>query len=321
MTATPFTRRHGIRAAAAAALALPIAAHAEPAAQAQAAGPDVSEGSSASEKPSASAAATSGGGARQLRTMTFNLRYAGDTRPNSWAERRPVMRELLHREAPHLLGTQEGLYGQLRDIVSDLGPRYDWIGTGREGGSRSEFMAVFYDRARLAPVEYDHFWLSDTPYVIASNNWGGSITRMVTWVRFEDRGTGGQFYALNTHFDHRGQYARERSAALITERLGQLDAALPRIVTGDFNVPAHAHPVYDTMLGGGSLVDTWDTAERRSPQYATFHGYRPLVPDGDRIDWILTSPDVRTPYAAINTFSAHGQFPSDHLPVQAVLEF
>ncbi|REK86983.1 endonuclease [Streptomyces inhibens] len=253
--------------------------------------------------------------------MTFNLRYASDTRPNSWAERRPGMRALLRREAPQLLGTQEGLYGQVRDIAEDLGSHYDWVGTGRGGGSKDEFATVFYDVRRLAPVEYDHFWLSDTPYLIGSATWGNTVIRMVTWVRFRDVRTGGEFYALNTHLDHANQYSRERSAALITERLRGLDPALPRIVTGDFNVAAHKNPVYEAMLDGGSLVDSWDTADERSAQYATFHGYRPLVPDGDRIDWILTSPGVRTRRATINTYSAHGQFPSDHLPVQALVEW
>ncbi|UKY47743.1 endonuclease/exonuclease/phosphatase family protein [Streptomyces inhibens] len=260
-------------------------------------------------------------GRRGLRVMTFNLRYASDTRPNSWAERRPVMRALLRREAPQLLGTQEGLYGQVRDIAEDLGPHYDWVGTGRGGGSKDEFATVFYDVRRLAPVEYDHFWLSDTPYLIGSTTWGNTVIRMVTWARFRDVRTGGEFYALNTHLDHANQYSRERSAALITERLRGLDPVLPRIVTGDFNVAAHKNPVYEAMLDGGSLVDSWDTADERSAQYATFHGYRPLVPDGDRIDWILTSPGVRTRRATINTYSAHGQFPSDHLPVQALVEW
>ncbi|MEU2428514.1 endonuclease/exonuclease/phosphatase family protein [Streptomyces sp. NPDC007861] len=309
MSASPISRRHGIKAAAAAALALPIAAYGTSAAQAAQAAEAVSAG-------------TAGGdGGRPLRVMSFNLRYASATTPNSWAERRPVMRELLRHEEPHLIGTQEGLYAQLRDIEADLGSRYAAIGTGREGGSHGEFMTVFYDSTRLDPLEYDHFWLSETPNVIASKGWDAAITRMVTWVRFRDRRTGREFYAVNTHFDHVGQSAREHSAALITERLGSLDAALPRIVMGDFNAAAHKNPAYDTMLNGGALLDTWDVAERRSALYATFHGYRPLTPDGDRIDWILTSPDVRTRYAAINTFSKNGQFPSDHLPVQAVLEF
>lgn len=38
------------------------------------------------------------------------------------------------------------------------------------------------------------------------------------------------------------------------------------------------------------------------------------MPDGRRIDWILTTPGVTTHWAALN-----GQYPSDHLPVQASL--
>ncbi len=293
----PFSRRVALRAVAATAAAAPMVA----------------------AYGSGTASAADGG--RALRVMTFNLRYASDSRPNSWAERRPVMRSLLRHEAPHLLGTQEGLYGQLRDIAVDLGPKYDWVGTGRGGGSKDEFAAVFYDVRRLAPVGYDHFWLSDTPYLIASATWGNTVIRMATWARFRDLRTGSEFYALNTHLDHLNQYSRERSAALITQRLGALDADLPRIVTGDFNVAAHKNPVYETMLNGGALVDSWDTADGRSTQYATFHGYQPLVRDGDRIDWILTSPGVHTRRATINTYSAHGQFPSDHLPVQALVEW
>jgi endonuclease/exonuclease/phosphatase family metal-dependent hydrolase len=265
---------------------------------------------------SASAARPTG---RGLQVMTFNLRFASNTEPNSWAARRPVMRELLRREAPTVIGTQEGLYQQLRDIDADLGPHYDWIGTGRAGGSRDEFAAVFYDTRRLAPVEYDHFWLSDTPEVIGSNTWGGNNIRMVTWVRFRDLHDGErEFYVLNTHLDSGSQNARMRSVPLISSRTAALDPSLPLVVTGDFNVPAHKNPVYYAMLGAG-LVDTWDTAPERGPLYGTFHGYRPLVPDGDRIDWILAAPRVVVHRAWVNTFSRDGQFPSDHLPVQVSL--
>ena len=104
-----------------------------------------------------------------LHVMSFNLRYASDSTPNSWAQRRPVMAELLGAELPTVLGSQEGLYAQLKDIARDLPGRYDWLGTGREGGSRGEFMAVHYDSRRLEPLDFDHFWLSDTPYLIGSN--------------------------------------------------------------------------------------------------------------------------------------------------------
>ncbi|WP_055524366.1 endonuclease/exonuclease/phosphatase family protein [Streptomyces graminilatus] len=255
-----------------------------------------------------------------LNVMTYNVRFGTtvDDTP-TWSVRRPVMRELLRRERPHVIGTQEGLYHQVRGIEKDLGAHYDWIGTGRGGGSKDEFMAVFYDTRRLEPLEFDHFWLSDTPYTIASNTWKADWLRMVTWVRFADLADGRrEFYVLNTHLDNVSQYARERSAKLIGKTIAGWDPAKPVIVTGDFNSPAHGNRVYDLMLANG-LVDTWDVAASRSPAYGTFNAYRPPKPGGRRIDWILTSPGVTTNWAAVNTFSVNGLYPSDHMPVQASL--
>jgi endonuclease/exonuclease/phosphatase family metal-dependent hydrolase len=260
------------------------------------------------------AAATDG----PLHVMSYNLRYASDTPPNSWAQRRPVMREQLRQARPQLIGTQEGLYAQLQDISADLGPSYDSIGLGREGGSRGEFMMIFFDTRRLQPLEYDHYWLSDTPDVIGSKTWAGCCPRMVTWVRFKDKATSKQFYAINTHLEAFDATTRSKSADLILQRMATLDPSLPVIMTGDFNEAAAAGvTVYDKLVTSGKLADSWVTAERRSALYGTFHGYRPLTPNGNRIDWILTTPGLRVSKASINTFSKDGQFPSDHLPVES----
>jgi endonuclease/exonuclease/phosphatase family metal-dependent hydrolase len=257
----------------------------------------------------------------ELHVMSFNLRYASDTPPNSWPERRPVMRQLLQQERPDIIGTQEGLYQQLRDIQSDLPAYYDSIGEGRDGGSKGEAMQVFYDSRRLQPIQYDHYWLSDTPDVVGSKTWGGCCPRMVTWIRFADERTGEQFYLLNTHLEAFDATARSKSADLILQRMTEdFDPTLPVLMTGDFNEPARdGRTVYDKLVTDGPMVDTWVTAKERTALYATFHGYRPLTPNGDRIDWILSTPEVQTRYAAINIFSKQGQFPSDHLPVQAVV--
>ena len=257
----------------------------------------------------------------ELHVMTFNLRYASDTPPNSWPERRPVVKRLLRQERPQIIGTQEGLYQQLRDIQSDLPSYYDSIGEGREGGSRGEAMQVYYDSRRLDPLEYGHYWLSDTPEVVGSKTWAGCCPRMVTWIRFLDNTTGEQFYVINTHLEAFSAETRAKSADLILERMQRLDPELPVLMTGDFNEAAKAGAtVYDTLVTNGPLVDTWETAETRGPPFGTFHGYRPWNPNGVRIDWILSSPDVRTRTSIINTYSERGQFPSDHLPVQAVVE-
>src|SRR6478735_7375299 len=80
---------------------------------------------------------------RSLCVMTYNLRYASTNPPNAWPIRRPLVREVIEKAAPDVLGTQEGVYWQLKEFASDL-PDFDWIGLGREGGSKGEFMAVFY---------------------------------------------------------------------------------------------------------------------------------------------------------------------------------
>ncbi|SMD26566.1 endonuclease/exonuclease/phosphatase family protein [Kibdelosporangium aridum] len=255
-----------------------------------------------------------------LHVMSFNLRYASDSEPNSWPARRPVMAQLLRREQPTVIGTQEGLYGQLKDIERDLPQHYDWIGVGRAGGSRDEFMAIYYDTRRLEPMEFDHYWLSDTPNVVGSKSWGNNVIRMVTWVRFADSRSGRQFVVVNTHFDHESENSRLRSAELVRDRINAIAPGLPVVLTGDFNAAAQSTPTYDILMSGAGLTDTWPAAaERRTPLYATFHGYRPLVPNGPRIDWILTRGGMTIQAAAINTYASNNQFPSDHLPVQALV--
>jgi len=252
-----------------------------------------------------------------LHVMTFNLRYAG-SKPPTWPVRRPVTRALLTTERPDLIGTQEGLAGQVRDIRNDLGAGYDFIGVGREGGTRGEYEAIFYRKARLVPQAHGHFWLSATPDVVGSNTWGGRITRMVTWVRFLDRTTGKRFYAVNTHLDSGVEYARRRSAQLIRDRLAALRPVLPIVLTGDFNTGPGGY-VYDLLVGQAGYRDTWATAGADMPAYGTFHDYGPLVPGGRRIDWVLTTPDITALAARMNTFQPGGQYPSDHLPVQVWL--
>lgn len=231
------------------------------------------------------------------------------------------MQQLLAWEDPDLIGTQEGLYEQLKDLAADL-PSHDWIGLGREGGSRGEFMAVFYRRDRFEPVAYDHFWLSDTPEIIGSATWGNRIRRMVTWVRFRDRPTGRVFEVWNTHFDHEVEPARQKSAVLIRQRLGATDPALPLLLLGDFNCPAEASAAYTELTEGAGLSDTWTAAARRTNDgLNTFHGHRPPRRDGVRIDWILARRPAGVSEAAILDFTSPTLAPSDHFPVTATVRF
>jgi endonuclease/exonuclease/phosphatase family metal-dependent hydrolase len=270
-------------------------------------------GSAAEATPSTPAAG-------ELRVMSYNLRYAAAQGANHWPGRLPRMRQLWEQQNPDVVGTQEGLYTQLRELGAEL-PAYDWIGTGRDGGSRGEFMAVFYRRDRLEPLEYDHFWLSDTPLVIGSSTWGNSNRRMVTWIRFRDRQTRREFAFWNTHLDHQLQPAREKSAALILERLAKVSSELPVLLVGDFNADATYNRVYDLLVKDGGLADTWFTAQvRREADANTFNNFAPLVRNGRRIDWILSRGPVAVRSSEVITTQPDGQWPSDHCPILSVVQ-
>lgn len=269
--------------------------------------------------------------------MTYNLKnpvdadaraWPADALPSAeaegWSGRRPLMAELLRRAAPDIIGTQEGHYGQLRDIAEDSG-RYEWVGTGREGGGRGEWCAILYDPAVLTPIEQHDFWLSDTPEVPGSvgADWGNTVIRMATWARFRTA-DGGELVWLNTHLDHRSAEARRRGAALIAERLAGIDA--PLVVSGDFNCEPDTEP-YEILTGAG-LADAWLAADGRrfrgeretAPAgQGTYGGWGAPRSDSGRIDWILTRGPVVVQGAEICEDHDGDRWPSDHVPVRVEL--
>lgn len=254
-----------------------------------------------------------------IKVMTFNIRYANAFGANAWPKRRAGVVEVIREQKPGIIGTQEGLHHQLLYMDKELA-EYKWIGVGREGGKRGEFMAIFYRSNRLKPLEEKHFWLSDTPTVVGSASWGNTVKRMVTWVRFLDRKTHKEFYFWNTHLDHRSQPSREKSALLINKRVDALQTKLPVILVGDFNAVAKANRAYDTLTTTGGFKDTFVSAkEKVNADWNTFNSFRKTNKGKRRIDWILTKGPVKVDRTSIVLFEKFKQLPSDHQPVTAWL--
>ena len=257
--------------------------------------------------------------AEPFKVMTFNIRYASNFGANSWPKRRAGVVQVIQEKKADLIGTQEGLHHQLLYMDKEL-ENHKWIGVGREGGKKGEFMAIFYRTDRFMPLETKHFWLSDTPEVVGSASWGNSVKRMVTWVRFLDRKTKKEFYFWNTHFDHRSQPSREKSAQLINQRVASLKTKLPVILTGDFNAVAKSNRAYDTLTTTGGFKDTFDSAkEKVNAGWNTFNSFRKIEKGKRRIDWILTKGPVKVNRTEIVLFGESKQIPSDHQPVTALL--
>jgi endonuclease/exonuclease/phosphatase family metal-dependent hydrolase len=257
----------------------------------------------------------------ELHVMSFNIRRRmGQLMPRSpdrWVHRRPLIHRMLAAEQPAILGVQEALPEQAGFVRHALGERYRSIGYGRNANKRGEGCPLFYDRERLELLDWRQTALSDTPSVPGSTSWGNRTPRLVVNATFRDLATGIQFRAMNTHFDQFSRKARMRSADEILRLVAV--SSLPAVITGDFNTDAESLP-YDRLTGQGALVDCWDASRKRlSESWGTFPNYHAPKLERKRIDWILVTPSVSVLRAGINVTRYDGRWPSDHAPVQAVV--
>ena len=120
--------------------------------------------------------------------MAWNLTKVCPERcENRWANRRELVPAVIRDRRPDVVGLQEALDFQIRELLAAL-PRFASIGVGRvDGATRGEYSAILYRTDRFEPDESGTFWFSDTPDVPGSTSWGNDIVRICTWVRLADR--------------------------------------------------------------------------------------------------------------------------------------
>ena len=174
-------------------------------------------------------------GQNSINVMSFNIRYNNPSDGiNQWENRKDWVTDLINYREIDLLGTQEVTYTQLMDMKERL-PLYDVVGIGREGGNKGEFSAIFYNKSRFKLLDAETFWLSTTPKDTASVGWDAALPRIVTYAKLLDKRFNKEIYFFNTHFDHKGEEARLKSANLLVQEIKRLTGDLPVIITGDFN--------------------------------------------------------------------------------------
>lgn len=255
-----------------------------------------------------------------LHVMTFNVRRPTDgiTVPpaDGWARRRPRLRALLAAERPALLCLQEAVPRQLRTVIAALGPSTRSVGYGRGPRRTGEGCPIVYDGDRLELLEWRQHALSEHPHRPGSRTWGNVIPRVAVSARFRDRASGALLGVVNAHLDPFSPHSRTRSVEYLRSIVVE---GLPTIVTGDLNAGDRSRAVRD-LLADDRLTDAWSSArERLTPAFGTFAGYRAPRLGGPRLDRIVVSTGVSVDRVAINANRFDGGWPSDHLPVQAVV--
>lgn len=254
---------------------------------------------------------------RELRVMTFNIRYG--TAPdgeNQWPNRKALLFGLLNEQKPDVMGLQEALRFQLDEILAAV-PGYALLGVGRDDGkTKGEHAAILYRTDRLKAGQDGNFWFSDTPDVPGSKHWGNQITRLCTWARFEGRDGAAPFYFFNVHLDHQSQPSREKSVELLLKRIEQREYQDPVIVTGDFNA-GETNPAVRLMKA--KFTDSFRMIQPDATDVGTFGGFKHPPAGGEKIDYIFVDSSVPVGKAEILRENTNGRYPSDHFPVTATV--
>ena len=251
--------------------------------------------------------------------ISYNIRYDNNWDiENSWKIRRNKISKILGQYSPSIIGIQEGLLNQVQYIDSSL-IDYDYVGVGRDDGKKKgEFCAIYFDTTRYVLLKNSTFWLSETPDTI-SVGWDAALERICTYGLFKDRITKEEFLVFNTHFDHIGVVAREKSSELILKRINKINRqTLPVILMGDFNSIPNSSPVKEIKT---ELSDALQISlEKLQGPRGTFNGFNKDLPIEKRIDYIFTNDLKVLSYTHINDRLNNNRHISDHLPVMIKIQ-
>ena len=253
--------------------------------------------------------------------MTYNIRYDNpEDSANSWSNRKALLSSQINFYHPDVVGVQEALDHQLSFLDSALND-YSYIGVGRKDGkTKGEYNAIFYDYNKFDLLEQGTFWLSETPDSI-SVGWDAALSRICTYALLHHRSLDQDIWVFNTHFDHIGEEARANSAQLIMQKINALNNKrnFPVILMGDFNTS------FDEVEYGSIITSRLEDSKETclQPPYGptgTFNGFDFESRVTNRIDYIFVSKQIAVLKYGVMSASQEGKFLSDHFPVYIEIE-
>ena len=255
----------------------------------------------------------------ELTVLSYNIRYDNpNDGENQWKYRKERIASYIKEISPDIIGMQEVLKSQLVFLDASL-TEFSFEGVGREDGkTKGEYSPILYNSNRLALLQTDTFWLSETPTVI-SVGWDAALERVCTYAQFEHKKTGKKFWVFNTHFDHIGELARIQSAKLIHEKIKMLNLNnFPIIITGDFNLTPNTTPI---KILQNAYIDVMQKTSTDAKNYGTFTGFNKLSTGEDRIDYIFQKGFKMLEATHVWLKTTSGGWASDHHPVEAIFSF
>jgi len=282
---------------------------------------------------------------KELKVLSFNIRLSfGEVgKPTEWKFRKAQVSEIMRAGDYDFIGVQEAIITARPDLnqVEDLKallPEYGLLTRSRmKSETEGESTPIMWRKDRWEMDARDHgvFWLSDTPDVPESITWENACPRTVVWGKFHEladgKRTGRVVWFINTHFDHVSEKARQLAGVAIADFIAKhVKAGETAFVTGDFNSGENSQALKylkgqqaeiqaEDVKGPIAMVDTYRVANPDEKDVQTFHGYG-TVKYAEKIDYILMYGDLKVKSARIIRDKKE-IYPSDHYPINAVMEF
>lgn len=246
-----------------------------------------------------------------LKLMTYNIRLDNqEDGINRWDKRKKGLVSLIKKSNPDILGIQEGLPNQILYLSKQLN-EYSMIGEGRDGKNDGEYSAIYYKNNKLKLEKDETFWLSKTPEK-PTIGWDAALNRIATVGVFTTLNSNKKLVVYNSHFDHIGKIAREKSVNVIINHIKLNDYFKNAIVVmGDFNSVPSETPI---KLLKESLDDSFNEIHQKKP-FGTFNGFDLKSKLTSRIDYIFTKNLNIYEYKHVSKKLPNGHWPSDHLPI------
>ena len=253
-----------------------------------------------------------------IKIISYNIRY---NNPNDgkdiWENRRETITDFIEKEAPDFLGLQEVNFPQIQYLNSNL-INYSFIGVGRDDGkTRGEFSPIYFNESKYNLLLSNTFWLSKTPENI-SVGWDAAMERICTYGLFKQKNDGSKVWVFNTHFDHIGNVAREKSVDLILSKIKDLTKDKDQIIiTGDFNLSEDSVPIKKLQ---NFYNDVNIKMDNKSKFYGTFNNFKIDNNYNNRIDYIFYKNFDLIKSSHLHIKTDQGRWASDHHPVIAILK-
>jgi endonuclease/exonuclease/phosphatase family metal-dependent hydrolase len=262
----------------------------------------------------------------KLTVLTCNVRTPqkkdSDT-GDGWDDRKAFCIDLIKRQQPDIICFQECAKIQFDDIIAAF-PGYHASGVNGEAPLSNDPFEIILTSPRFDVITAASYWISEKPFVPGSRSWDNSKhPRVVNWVRLHDKTTGVDFRVINTHFDHKGQMAKEQGSKMVVEDASAFPASYPQIFAGDLNSSV-TNPAIQILKDGG-WTDSYEKLHGPGEAGYTGHGFLGKnFPDGaknGKIDWIFYRGDIVPLSANILRDDNNGHYPSDHYFVSAEFSF